>query len=339
MSAEHSCPPILALIVQEMCDWQKINTAGTRPAVLPSTGNAILRNPKKDILGIMSALRIFVVDDHEMVRRVITALLAFHPDWVVCGEAADGREAVQKVSELKPDLVLMDLDMPDMDGLEATRQIVQGNPSRKVIVLTMAATEEVVHDVFHAGARGFVLKPSATHDLAPAIEAVRRGQTYFTARFAEMILKSYLREDHGIALDEPSLSERERETVRLLTEELGITLGHRPRKRQIVRKATKFLGISSVLLVAAGVWWWVLNGEPDHVPPFVDDALVSLRLKAPPPATNDGNPNARVWIDTQTALYYCRGTAEFGKTPRGKLARQGDARLDHFQPASGKPCS
>src|SRR6266566_3226188 len=106
----------------------------------------------------MSGLRIFVVDDHEMVRHVISALLAFHPDWVVCGEAADGREAVRMVSDLKPDIILMDIDMPDMNGLEATRQIVQDNPSRKVIVLTMAATERVVHDVFHAGAQGFVLK-------------------------------------------------------------------------------------------------------------------------------------------------------------------------------------
>src|ERR1700704_4862238 len=147
---------------------------------------------EKECLTRMAVLRIFIADDHEMVRRVISALLAFHPDWVVCGEAADGHEAVKKVAELKPDIGLMDIDMPNTDGLEATRQIVQDNPSRKVIVLTMAATEQVVHDVFHAGARGFVLKANATHDLAPAIEAVQRGQTFFTPRFAEIILKRYL---------------------------------------------------------------------------------------------------------------------------------------------------
>jgi NarL family two-component system response regulator LiaR len=294
---------------------------------------------KKDILVHMSRLRIFVADDHEVVRLVITALLAFHPEWVVCGEAADGREAVKMVSELKPDIILMDIDMPDVDGLEATRQIVQDNPSRKVIVLTLAATEQVVHDVFHAGARGFVLKANATHDLAPAIEAVQRGQTFFTARFAEMILKSYLREDHETVHGESALDDRERETIRLLTEELGITFGHQRRKPQVIHKTAKFLGISVVLLAAAGVWWYLLNGEPEHLPPLVDKVLVSLSLKSPQPATTGGDPDAKVWIDVHTALYYCAGTGAFGKTPRGKMARQHDALLDHFQPASGKPCN
>jgi NarL family two-component system response regulator LiaR len=296
---------------------------------------------KQDILVNMSGLRIFVADDHEIVRRVITALLAFHPDWVVCGEAADGREAVRMVSELKPDIILMDIDMPDLDGLEATRQIVQDDPSRKVIVLTMAATEQVVHDVFHAGALGFVLKANATHDLAPAIEAVQRGQTFFTARFAEMILKGYLQEDHSTAQGEPASNERELKAVRLLTEELGITFRHQRRNPQVIGKTAKFLGISVVLLAAAGVWWYVLNGEPERLPAPVDKALVSLGLKSPPPAIDIGigNPDAKVWIDLRTALYYCAGTSSFGKTPRGKMARQGDALLDHFQPASGQPCN
>jgi DNA-binding NarL/FixJ family response regulator len=284
----------------------------------------------------MSALRIFIADDHEIVRRVITALLAFHPDWVVCGEAANGREAVRMVVDLKPDIILLDIDMPDVDGLEATRQIVQDNPSHKVIVLTMAATERVVHDVFHAGALGFVIKANATHDLAPAIEAVQRGQTYFTRRFAEMILKRFLQEDHGT---EATLTERERDTVRLLTAELAMTLGHRRRKPQLARQAGKYLVIALVLLSAAGIWWYVLNGEPDHPPPAIDKALVSLGLKSPPPTINNGDPEAKVWIDVHTGLYYCRGADAFGKTPKGKKARQRDAELDHFQSASGQPCN
>ena len=287
----------------------------------------------------MPGLRIFIADDHEMVRRVLAALLRFHPDWVVCGEASNGQEAVRQVAKLKPDMVLMDLDMPEMDGLEATRQITQADPSRKVIVLTMDDNESVVHRVFHAGARGFVLKASATHDLAPAIEAVQRGQTFFTARFADMILKSYLRDDYAAVPGELPLTERERETVRLLTDELSITLGRRQRNPGRMLKVGKFVGISAVLLFGAAVWWWVLNGEPDHVPPFVDEALVRLKLKSAPATTNDGDPNVKVWINTQTALYYCRGSEEFGKTSKGKMARQGDARLDHFQPAAGKLCN
>jgi len=166
----------------------------------------------------MASLRIFLADDHEVVRRVITALLTFHRGWEICGEAADGREAVEKVAQLKPDIALLDIDMPNMNGLEATRQIVQNTPSQKVIVLTMANTEQVARDVFHAGALGFVLKPNATHDLAVAIEAVHRGQTFFTARFADTILKSYLKGDKENGSTEATLTEPQRETVRLLTE-------------------------------------------------------------------------------------------------------------------------
>ena len=118
-----------------------------------------------------------------------------------------------------------------------------------------------------------------------------------------------------------------------------MTLGHQRRKPQVPSKTGKYLVIAVVLLSLAGVWWYVLSGEPDHPPPPIDKALVSLGLKSPPPATNNGNPDAKVWIDVHTALYYCRGADAFGKTPKGKMARQGDAELDHFQSASGKPCN
>jgi DNA-binding NarL/FixJ family response regulator len=286
----------------------------------------------------MTALRIFVADDHEMVRRVITALLGLHPEWEICGEAADGSEAVQKVAQLKPDVVLLDIDMPNVDGLEATRQIVQDHPSRRVIVLTMATTEQVVLDVFHAGARGFVLKANATHDLPAAIEAVRRGQTFFTARFAEMILKSYLQGTRDSGSTDATLTERERETVHLLTDELTMTLGHQFNKPKVVHKVGKYLAIAAILVAAVGVLWYYLNGEPDHAPPAVENLLVSLGLKSLPPPLENGNPDAKVWIDVHTALYYCRGADAFGKTSRGRIASQREAQLDHFKPAAGKPC-
>jgi DNA-binding NarL/FixJ family response regulator len=286
----------------------------------------------------MAALRIFVADDHEIVRRVITALLGLHPEWQICGEAADGSEAVRKVAQLKPDIVLLDIDMPNVDGLEATRQIVKDNPSRKVIVLTMATTEEVVLDVFHAGARCFVLNANATHDLPSAIEAVQRGQTFFTARFAELILKSYLQATGETGSTDATLTERERETVQLLTDELTVTLGHQFKRPRVVRRVGKYLAIAVMVVAGAGILWYYLNGEPDHAPPAVENLLVSLGLKSPPPPLENGNPNAKVWIDVHTALYYCRGADAFGKTSRGRIASQRDAQLDHFKPAAGKPC-
>src|SRR5258705_2838544 len=126
------------------------------------------------------ALRIFVTDDSEIVRRVLTALLASHPGWEVCGEAADGREALEKIAQLKPDIVLLDIDMPNLDGLEATRQIMQTHPSQKVIILTMTESEQIARDVFHAGALGFVLKANATHDLISAGFAMHTEDSYIS---------------------------------------------------------------------------------------------------------------------------------------------------------------
>ncbi len=286
----------------------------------------------------MSKLRIFVADDHEMIRRVIAALLACHPDWEICGEAADGHEAVQKVAQLRPDIVLIDSDMPNMNGIEATRQILDRSPSRKVIVLTAAPTDQVVRDVFHCGALGFVSKQNATHDLAAAIQSIQRGQTFFTARFAEMILKSCLDEDRAQGANEPALSERERATIRLLTDELSMSLGHQWRKPKVVGKAARYIAVSLVVVVTAGVWWYVLNGEPEHAPPVVDQFLVGVGLKSTPPSAVVGNPDTKVWIDVHTALYFCPGTDSFGKTRKGHFARQRDAQLDHFEPATGKPC-
>jgi len=283
----------------------------------------------------VSTLRIFVADDHEMVRRVIAALLAPHPGWVICGEAATGQEAVEKVAQLKPDIILMDVDMPVLDGLEA---IVQENPSRKVIVLTMTNTEQVVRKAFRAGALGFVNKPNATHDLVAAIQAVERGQTFFTARFAEMIVKSYLNEASQQGADEPTLTERERATIRLLTDELNMTLSHQWRKPKAAGKTTRYFAVMIIVFTLAGVWWYLLNGEPEHPPQVVDKAFEALGLKPYPSPIANGNPDSKVWIDIHTALYFCLGSESFGKTHNGRFARQRDAQLDHFEPASGKPC-
>jgi DNA-binding NarL/FixJ family response regulator len=169
----------------------------------------------------MASMRIFVADDHEVVRRGIIELLAAHPGWEVCGEAGDGREAIEKVARLRPELVVLDIGMPNMNGLEATRQIMRNNPLQKVIILTVTDAVNVVRAVLEAGARGFVLKDDAARDLVLAIEALQNDRNFFTARVAKMILEGYLKSGTQKQSEQPTLTAREREIVQLLAEGKG----------------------------------------------------------------------------------------------------------------------
>src|ERR1022692_827294 len=111
----------------------------------------------------MKKTRILVVDDHELVRRgVLASIQQFRPDWEVCGEGSTGREAVANAASLKPDIVVMDISMPDMNGLEATRQILKDNPEIEVLILSMHESEQLVHEVLASGARGYVLDRKST---------------------------------------------------------------------------------------------------------------------------------------------------------------------------------
>ena len=110
-------------------------------------------------------LRILLADDHEIVRRGLCALLQNHEGWEVCGEATDGREAVEKAKQLRPDVVILDVGMPNLNGLDATRQLMQYDPNFKVIVLTITDSDQVIREALDAGARGFVLKSDAARDL------------------------------------------------------------------------------------------------------------------------------------------------------------------------------
>ena len=167
----------------------------------------------------MSVLRILIADDHEVARRGVRSLLESHPGWEVCGEAANGREAVQCASRLKPDLVLLDIGMPSLNGLDATRQILAASPETQVLILTMHDSEQVVREVLAAGARGFLLKSDAGRDLVAAVEALQHHRTFFTTRVAQMVLDGYLQP--GAEHDRPSrsvLTPREREVIQLLAE-------------------------------------------------------------------------------------------------------------------------
>src|ERR1700745_2181829 len=169
----------------------------------------------------MATFRIFIADDHEVVRKGLCALLEAQPDWEVCGEAADGREAVEKAHELKPDVVILDIGMPSLNGLEATRQILKTNPHAKVLILTLHDSDQVVREVLNAGARGFLLKSDAARDLVVAVEAVRRDKNYFTSKVSAMVLEGYLKggtQAVAAAVGRERLTPREREVVQLLAE-------------------------------------------------------------------------------------------------------------------------
>ena len=169
----------------------------------------------------MSVLRLLVADDHEIVRRGLCALLKSHTEWEVCAEAADGREAIDKTQQLKPDIVILDIGMPNLNGLTATRQILQAQPHQKILILTITDEEQVIREILEAGARGFVLKSDAARDLVAAVEALQAGTMFFTSRVAEMVLRTYLNQKQDHSEDVPissSLTSRERQIVQLVAE-------------------------------------------------------------------------------------------------------------------------
>jgi DNA-binding NarL/FixJ family response regulator len=164
-------------------------------------------------------LRIVVVDDHAVVRRGVRALLESHSGWEVVAEATTGRDALEAVRRYRPEIVVMDLSLPGLNGLDATRQIVSESPHTEVLVLTMHHSEELAREVLKAGARGYVLKSDADDNLIAAVEALRQHKPFFTSGVTEFMLDGFLRTANG---PEPgskdALTPREREIVQLLAE-------------------------------------------------------------------------------------------------------------------------
>jgi DNA-binding NarL/FixJ family response regulator len=171
----------------------------------------------------MGTLRVLVADDHEIVRRGLRSIVEEQAGWEVVGEACDGREAVDKARTLKPDVTVLDISMPVLNGLEATRQILRQNTETKVLILTMHESDPLIREVLDAGASGFLLKSDATRDLVSAVEAIRRNKSYFTSHVAQMVLDGYLdKKKKPAPVDgDPSpsrLTPRQREIVQLLAE-------------------------------------------------------------------------------------------------------------------------
>jgi DNA-binding NarL/FixJ family response regulator len=166
-----------------------------------------------------AAVRILLADDHEVVRRGLRALLEMQPDWEVCAEAADGRTAVKLARELAPDVVVMDLNMPSLNGLEAARQIAEKMRPSRVLILSMHESEQLVREVISAGVRGYVLKSEAGRSLIAAVEALLRGEMVFTSTMANRIYQTEFqnrRRSHSRTAN--LLTAREREVLQLLAE-------------------------------------------------------------------------------------------------------------------------
>jgi DNA-binding NarL/FixJ family response regulator len=169
----------------------------------------------------MKFFRVLIADDHEIVRHGLRSLLQGHEGWEVCGEAVDGRDAVEKATQLQPDLVILDIGMPNLNGLDAARQILQNEPQIRVLILTIDESEQLIRQVVEAGARGFLLKSDAARDLVTAVEALQRNRTFFTSKVAELAVDGYLLGRSAQQTPDVSrtrLTPREREVVQLLAE-------------------------------------------------------------------------------------------------------------------------
>lgn len=166
-------------------------------------------------------MRILVADDHDIIRRGLKELLTSRSGWEVCAEAKTGREAVTLAEQFKPEVVVMDISMPDLNGLEAARQIRKSLPKTEILILTLHFSDQLVREIVEAGVRAYIMKSDADRDLVAAVEALSNHRPFFTARAADMLLDGFRRPKNDIDPDtviRNRLTAREREIVQLLAE-------------------------------------------------------------------------------------------------------------------------
>ena len=168
----------------------------------------------------MKLVRVLLADDHKLIRAGLVLVVQQQPDLSVIGEADDGRQAVQLVESLKPDVVVMDIGMPNLNGIEAARQITASRPDTAVVILSMHADEGYVLRALKAGARAYLLKDSATTDLVQAIRAVVEGKSFFSPAVSKVLLQDYMRKLRRTGAEDSYdlLSPREREVLQLVAE-------------------------------------------------------------------------------------------------------------------------
>ena len=168
----------------------------------------------------MKTIRVIVADDHTIIRSGLKALLDREPDIEVVAEAADGRQAVQKAQELQPEVVLLDIAMPNLNGIEAARQISAKMPQTAIVFLSMHSDESYVLKALKSGAKAYLLKDSAEYDLINAIRSVKEGKAFFSPSISKMMMEEYMRQmqDREIEDSYELLTTREREILQLLAE-------------------------------------------------------------------------------------------------------------------------
>jgi DNA-binding NarL/FixJ family response regulator len=172
------------------------------------------------MVNIGKPLQILIADDHQLIRDGVRALLESHADWEICGEAKTGREAVAKTIELRPDVIILDISMPDLNGMDAARRIRTASTNTEVLILSMHYSDQLIREIVDTGARGYVLKSDSERDLVIAVETLARHQPYFTSQAWEMIQTEY--NTDGPITKLPKLgnrvTSREREIIQLLAE-------------------------------------------------------------------------------------------------------------------------
>lgn len=210
----------------------------------------------------MNTVRVLIADDHDVVREGLKALLAARKDFQVCGEAATGREAVAQARALKPDVVVLDFSMPELNGLEATRQIRKALPETEVLILTMHDSETLAREVLAAGARGFVLKTHAKRQLAAGVDALAHHRPFFAGAVSAPVLEAFLRPGADAAKaggPADRLTPREREVVQLIAEgrtskdiarQLGLSVKTADAHRANVMRKLDLHSVSELVLYA-----------------------------------------------------------------------------------------
>jgi DNA-binding NarL/FixJ family response regulator len=168
----------------------------------------------------MSKIKVVIADDHTLVREGIIALLRLYDDVEVVGEASDGKEAIDKVDALRPDIILMDIAMPGLGGLEATIEIKKRNPDVRIVVLTQYDDKEYISRFLKAGISGYLLKKAVGSELISAIRAVSRGELYLYSSIASEVVAGYLKKDKEALMEDPyeRLTDREKQVLKLIAE-------------------------------------------------------------------------------------------------------------------------
>jgi DNA-binding NarL/FixJ family response regulator len=236
----------------------------------------------------MSTFRILLADDHPIFRFGLSSLLGSHEGWEVCGEAADGRDAVEKCKQLNPDLLILDICLPILNGVDTARQILKHNPTQAILILTAVDSEQVIRECLEAGVRGWLFKSDGTTDLTTAVEAIQRRKSIFSSRVSNLIMDGYKRHraDPGAARM-PKLSPREREVVQLVSEGkaskevaaiLNVTLATAETHRSNIMRKLELHSIAELVLYA-------VRNEIVHV-----HSAPVLRFPAPP--QEQGRPRA-----------------------------------------------